>query len=85
MRDLLQSCSIRILFKLASSLSKKLVAFRTTASVLSATVFLKGGILAAGDRYGSGHVLSSANGFLAVRRLRAATERQQIDVAGCTN
>jgi hypothetical protein len=33
-------------------LSKKLVAFRTTVSVLSATVCLKGGVTAAGDRYG---------------------------------
>lgn len=53
--------------------------------MLSATVCLKRSVTAAGDRYGSGHVLSSANGILALRRVRAAAKRQQVDVTGCAN
>lgn len=38
-----------------------------------------------GDRYGSGHVLPSANGILASRRLRAAAERHEFHVSKCAN
>ena len=84
-RNLLQSRVFQICRKFASNFRKKLVAFRTTVSMLSATVCLKRSVTAAGDRYGSGHVLSFANGILALRRVRAAAKRQQVDVTGCAN
>ena len=74
------------LMKIRFEFAQKAVGIRTTISLPSATVCLKGSIsILPGIVKGKGHVLPSADGILAVRCLRAAAQRHEIDVTRSTD